>query len=146
MEISDADRTFVAKVSQGGMFEVEASKVAESKAVERDVVDVSFTEVHDHELVGAKLKSIAGSLGLPFPSALNAAFTKRLDRLQALSGKAFDDAYITEMDAIHAVDVFAFAKEAESGTNPSLKAFAAETVLIVRRHIGALHAVPLPTR
>jgi putative membrane protein len=142
-ELSAADRTFVAKVSQGGMFEVEASKVAERKAVEQDVVDVGFTEVHDHLLVGAKLKSTAASLGIAFPSELNAAFTKRLDRLKALSGRAFDDAYIMEMDSIHAT---AFAAEAANGTNPALKAFAAETVLIVKRHIGALHAIPLPTK
>jgi putative membrane protein len=145
-ELSAADRTFVAKVSQGGMFEVEASKVAERKAVEQDVVDVGFTEVHDHLLVGAKLKSTAASLGIAFPSELNAAFTKRLDRLKALSGRAFDDAYIMEMDSIHATDVAAFAAEAANGTNPALKAFAAETVLIVKRHIGALHAIPLPTK
>jgi hypothetical protein len=35
---------------------------------------------------------------------------------------------------------------APHGTNPALKAFAAETVLIVKRHIGALHAIPLPTK
>jgi putative membrane protein len=146
-ELSAADRTFVAKVSQGGMFEVEASKVAKQKAVEQDVVDIGFTEVHDHQLVGAKLKSTAASLGIEFPSELNAAFTKRLDRLKALaSGKDFDDGYIAEMDAIHATDVAAFAAEAASGTNPALKAFAAETVLIVRRHIGALHAIPLPAK
>ncbi len=141
---SAADRAFVAKVSQGGMYEVEASKVARQKAVARDVNDVGVTEVHDHELVGAKLKSIATTLGLPFPSALNAAFAARLAKLESLSGPAFDRAYIVEMDAIHAIDVKAFEIEAASGTNPALRAFATETVVIVKRHIGALHAVPLP--
>ena len=145
-QVSAADRAFVAKVSQGGMYEVEASKVAERKATERDVIDQSVTEVHDHELVGAKLKSIALSLGLPFPTALNAMFAARLAKLEALSGKAFDDAYITEMDTIHGIDVQAFAIQASGGTNPALVAFAAETVIVVRRHIGALHAVPLPAK
>jgi putative membrane protein len=143
--LSEADKMFVAKVSQGGMFEVEASKVANEKASEQDVIDTSVTEVHDHQLVGDKLKTIAGTLGLPFPSELNAEFQARLAKLKALSGKAFDVAYIKEMDAIHDVDVAAFGEESKSGANPALKAFAAETVLIVRRHIGSLHAVPLPT-
>ena len=143
--VSAADRTFIMKVSQGGMFEVEASKVANDKAREQDVIDVSLTEVHDHQLVGAKLTSIAQSLGISFPTTLNDDFQKRLDRLKSLSGVEFDDAYINEMDAIHAIDVKAFAMEAEHGQNSALRAFAHETVLIVRRHIGALHAVPLPT-
>ena len=142
--VSAADRAFIMKVSQGGMFEVEASKVANDKAKEQDVIDVSVTEVHDHQLVGAKLMQVASSLGISFPTTLNADFQKRLDQLKAVSGTAFDDAYIKEMDAIHAVDVQAFATEARHGQNSALRAFAAETVLIVRRHIGALHAVPLP--
>ena len=58
---SDADRAFVGKVSQGGMYEVEASKVAEARAVAQDVKDLATTEVHDHMLVGAKLKKISGA-------------------------------------------------------------------------------------
>jgi putative membrane protein len=144
--VSEADKMFVAKVSQGGMFEVEASKVANDKATQQDVIDTSVTEVHDHQLVGDKLKSIAGTLGLPFPTELNSEFKTRLEKLKSLSGKAFDDAYIEEMDAIHAIDVEAFAEQAKTGKNQALKDFAGETVLIVRRHIGSLHAVPLPSK
>lgn len=139
--LSKGDQAFVAKVSQGGMFEVAASKVAEDKASAQDVKDQANTEVHDHELVGSKLKSIASSNGDDFPTDLNADFTARVAKLNALSGKAFDDAYIAEMKTIHALDGAAFAKEAQTGQNADLKAFAAETVLIVKRHIGALHGV-----
>jgi putative membrane protein len=137
--LSKGDQAFVAKVSQGGMFEVEASKVGEDSAQAQDVKDMANTEVHDHELVGSKLKSIASANGVDLPSDLNADFSARLTRLKALSGKAFDTAYISEMDRIHALDGAAFAKEATGGQNADLKAFAAETVLIVKRHIGALH-------
>lgn len=137
--LSKGDQAFVAKVSQGGMFEVEASKVGEDSAQAQDVKDQANTEVHDHQLVGAKLKSIASANGVDLPSDLNADFSARLASLKALSGKAFDTAYLREMDRIHALDGAAFAKEATGGQNADLKAFAAETVLIVKRHIGALH-------
>ena len=143
--LSDADRTFMAMVSQGGMYEVEASKVASGKAARQDITDLGVTEVHDHQLVGAKLRSIARSVGVTLPTALNADFTARLDRLRGLSGKAFDNLYLQEMDAIHQADGAAFAKEAEQGENPALKAFAAETVLIVKRHLGSIQALPLET-
>ena len=142
-DLSPADRSFVAKVSQGGMFEVEASKVASEKAARQDVVDIGVTEVHDHQLVGAKLRSIAASVGIQLDTALNAEFQHRLDKLSSLSGKAFDNAFITEMNSIHAADGAAFAAEAKLGQNPALRAFAAETVLIVKRHLGSLHALPL---
>jgi putative membrane protein len=138
--LSSADQAFVAKVSQGGMFEVVASKVGVDRADAQDVKDLAISEVHDHELVGSKLKSIASANGVDLEGSLNADFQGRVDRLKALSGKAFDAAYLKEMERIHALDGAAFAKEATSGQNADLRAFSAETVKIVHRHIGALKA------
>ena len=137
--LSSSDLAFVQKVSQGGMFEVAASKVAVEKAQAQDVKDQANTEVHDHELVGQKLRSIASANGVDLPTQLNADFQHRVDRLSALSGPAFDQAYLQEMDKIHALDGAAFAQEAKAGQNQDLRAFGAETVRIVERHIGALH-------
>src|SRR6202044_2178132 len=53
---SEADKVFVGKVSQGGMYEVEASKVAGQKASAPDVKDLAVMEVHDHGLVNRELK------------------------------------------------------------------------------------------
>lgn len=141
---SAADHSFIMKVSQGGMYEVEASKLVADRGHAQDVLDVGLYEVHDHQLVGEKLTAVASALGISFPTTLNPMFQARLDRLKSLSGRDFDDAYIKEMEAIHAVDVKAFAAEARGGQNTALRAFAAETVIIVRRHIDALHAAPLP--
>ena len=71
---SEADKAFVAKVSQGGMYEVELAKVAETKATTRDLKDQANTESHDHQLVGGKLKAIMEQNGMTFPTTLNAEF------------------------------------------------------------------------
>ena len=139
-KVSDADKTFVAKVSQGGMYEVELGKVAETTGAAQDIKDQGNTEAHDHVLVGDKLKSIAKANGLEFPDKLNAEFQGRLDKMKSLSGEKFDAAYIKDMEAIHHADGAAFGKEAKDGTNPDLKAFAAETYNIVQRHLGELGA------
>lgn len=138
--LSPGDQAFVAKVSQGGMFEVAASKVAVEQAQAQEIKDMASTEVHDHESVGAKLKDIASKNGDDFPTDLNADFTHRIDALKALKGKAFDMHYTAEMRRIHAADGAAFAKEATAAKNPDLKAFAAETSGIVKMHIGAWKA------
>lgn len=138
---SAADKAFIAKVSQGGMFEVNAGQLAAEQGDKQDIKDQGATEAHDHKLVGDKLKSIASDAGVTFPDALNPMFQKELDDLKALSGKAFDTAYLKDMESIHAKDGAAFAKEAASGSNPKLKAFAAETHRIVVRHIGELKAL-----
>jgi putative membrane protein len=137
---SAADKAFVAKVSQGGMFEVELAKVAETKATTQDLKDQANTEEHDHTLVGAKLKSIMEANGLEFPTALNAEFQARLDKLSSLSGAAFDASYLRTMEEIHHIDGAAFKQESTGGSNPDLKSFAAETYRIVLRHLGELGA------
>ena len=137
---SEADKAFVAKVSQGGMYEVALGKLAESRATTQDVKDSGNTEAHDHMLVGDKLKSIVVANGMEFPAALNDSFQSRLNAIGALPAGQFDAAYIQDMKKIHEADGAAFAREATSGTNPDLKAFASETYRIVQRHLGELRA------
>ncbi len=139
--VSAADRAFIAMVSQGGMFEVQAGTAGATQGSSQDIRDQGTTEAHDHLLVGAKLKSIAAAAGVTFPGTLNKTFERKLEDLIALSGPAFDAAYLQDMEDIHAKDGAAFAKEAEAGTNPALRAFAAETHRIVVRHIGELTAI-----
>ena len=140
--VSAADKAFVAMVSQGGMFEVQAGQAASEQGSTQDIKDQGATEAHDHKLVGDKLSAIADKLDMTFPSDLNAGFSKELAALKAVSGHDFDRLYLQDMIAIHNKDGAAFAKEASIGTNPDLRAFATETHRIVERHLGELHAKP----
>lgn len=140
--VSAADRAFVAMVSQGGMFEVKLGQVAAEQGSTQDIKDQGTTEAHDHQLVGDKLSAIAKAAGIPIENALNAEFQKKLDDLKALTGQAFDSAYLASMQDIHNKDGAAFAKEAKAGTNTELRAFATETHRIVVRHLGEIHAKP----
>lgn len=135
---SAADKAFVGKVSQGGMYEVEASKVAVLKATSQNVKDQASTEVHDHTQVNSKLKQIATATGVPVGRSLNPEFQARLKKLQSASD--FDAAYVTDMNQIHDKDEKLFAQEAEEGSG-SYKGFAHETDGIVKRHIGALNTM-----
>jgi len=140
--VSAADKAFVAMVSQGGMFEVKLGQLAAEQGGTQDIKDQGTTEAHDHQLVGDKLSAIAKAAGLPIADSLNPEFQKKLDDLKALSGSAFDKAYLSAMVDIHHKDGAAFAQEAKSGANPDLRAFAAETHRIVVRHLGELQAKP----
>lgn len=136
----DADKAFTAKVSQGGLYEVMASMYAVAKAKAPDVKDVALTEVHDHELVNTGLKKVAAGAGITIAPGLNAEFTERLAKLKAVSAADFDAAYIADMQAIHDKDEKLFAQEAMEGSD-AYKAFAHQTDLIVKRHIGELHGL-----
>ena len=135
---SSPDTVFVGNVSQGGRYEVEASKVAEQRASAADVKDQAIAEVHDHQLVNANLKKIADAAGIAIAPELNDMFQQRLATLKAASKEDFDKAYIEDMKQIHDKDEKLFAKEAVEGS-AAFKPFAHQTDLIVKRHIGALH-------
>jgi putative membrane protein len=136
----EADKLFVGKVSQGGMYEVEASKLAQQKATAPDVIDLAVMEVHDHTLVNNGLVKVAAEENIPIASALNTAFQQRLQALQSKSGAEFEAAYLADMEQIHAMDEKLFAKEAIDGSE-NFQPFARQTDLIVKRHIGAFHAL-----
>lgn len=137
---SNVDKTFVAKVSQGGAYEVEASKLAEQMATSQKIKNLALTEVQDHDQVNLKLKKLAAAHQIDIAPQLNDEFQQRLAKLKSTSGAAFDAAYITDMQQIHDKDEKLFAQENMDGS-ADFKPFAYETDNIVKRHIAALHAV-----
>ena len=137
---SETDKAFVGKVSQGGAYEVAASKLAEQMATSQKVKNLALTEVQDHDQVNMKLKKLAAAHQIPIAPKLNDEFQQRLDKLKAVSGPAFDAAYITDMQQIHDKDEKLFAQENIDGS-ADFKPFAYETDNIVKRHISALHDV-----
>lgn len=134
------DRAFVAKVSQGGAYEVAASKVAAERASAPDVRDLALTEIHDHDGVNERLHKIAAATGVNIAPTPNAEFQQRLAKLRATPAADFDAAYIADMQQIHDKDEKLFAQEANDGSEP-YRLFAHQTDLIVKRHIGALHGL-----
>jgi len=105
-----------------------------------DVKDLAMAEVHDHEGVGARLKALATASGASISPVLNDEFKARLEKLKSASAADFDATYIADMDQIHDKDEKLFAAEANEGSD-AYKAFAHQTDLIVKRHIGALHGL-----
>ena len=134
---SGADRAFVAKVSQGGLYEVEAGRVAAAKGQSAVVKDFGVLESHDHEGVNARLKGIAGITGVTITPGLNPAFTARLEKLKAVPAGQFDAFYVEDMKAIHTKDEGLFVQESQEGS-AAYKEFAHGTAVLVKAHLGWL--------
>ncbi len=134
------DKNFVTQVSEGDLYEVEASILAEQKAWAPNVKDLAYTEIHDHEQVNRRLKRIAGKDSVPITRKLTPTFSERLSKLTSLPTEQFDTAYLIDMEEVHKSNEKILAKEAIEGSN-NFQEFAHDTDLIVRRHIGALHAL-----
>ena len=137
---SDADRAFVGKVSQGGLYEVEAGKVAAMRGMSPAIRDFGVLESHDHAGVNAALKQIAAKTGVTIAPGLNAEFLQRLAKLKAEPAAQFDAYYVSDMKQIHNTDEGLFSAEASGGTS-SYKIFAQQTATLVNAHLGWLNTL-----
>jgi putative membrane protein len=134
------DKAFVAKVSQGGLYEVEAGKVAAMRGTLPVVKNFGVLESHDHEGVNSELKRIAAATGVAITPGLNAEFTQRLAKLKAVPAGQFDAYYLDDMKQIHTKDEGLFVAEANDGT-AAYKNFAHNTAVLVNAHLGWLKSL-----
>jgi putative membrane protein len=140
-DVSAGDKMFVQKAAVGGMFEVESGQLAQDKGQSDDVKKFGAHMVKDHSKANDELKSIAGSKGIDVPTALDAKHQKMLDSLQGMSGADFDKAYLADMTKGHEATDALMMKEATSGDDTDLKAFAAKTDKVVKHHIAMLDSI-----
>lgn len=138
-DVSAGDKAFVHKAAIGGMFEVQSGKIASDKGMSQEVKDFGGKMVEDHGKANDELKSIASSKGIDVPSALDDKHQKMIDALNAKSGKDFDELYFSDMTKAHKMDNALFMKEASSGDDADIKAFASKTDQVIKMHISMLN-------
>jgi len=130
------ERQFMMKAAQGGMLEVEASKLAMERASSQEVKDFAKMIHEDHTAANRKLKEIAQTNGVQLPTELDAKHKQELARLQKLQGQAFEQAYMQRMGVQdHKKDIQAFEKQAQTSKDDQLKNFAQETLPTLRKHL-----------
>ncbi len=129
------DQSFVTKASQGGAAEVKLGHLAAEKGSNQKVKDFGKKMEEDHSKAGNELSSIAQKKSLQTSSELTSKDNALLNRLNGLSGEAFDKAYMSAMVKDHEQDIAEFEKEANSGSDPDVKAFASKTLPTLKDHL-----------
>ena len=129
------DMAFAREAAIGGMAEVELGNLAKQKASSSDVKQFGDRMVTDHGKGGEELKQWAQSKNITLPAELDAKHKALRDRLAKLPTDAFDRQYMNEMVMDHQHDVMAFKREASSGKDADLKAWAARTLPTLEEHL-----------
>ena len=94
--------------------------------------------VVDHNLAGSKFKqaqALSDAKLSPPPEKLDAKHQAILDKLKAVSGAAFDAAYIEAQTSAYIEAVDLFQTYAKDGDIPRLKAFAADLLPTLQGHL-----------
>ena len=130
------ERQFMMKAAQGGMLEVEASKLAMERASSQQVKDYAKMLHDDHTAANKKLMELAQQKGVDLPKELDAKHKQDLSRLQKLQGAEFDRAYLEHMGMKdHRKDIQDFEKQAKSAKDAQVKSFAEQTLPTLRKHL-----------
>jgi putative membrane protein len=132
-----SDASFVKQAAEGGMIEVAKGKLAAQKGSHDAVKQFGQKMVDDHTKAGDELKSIASGKNISLPSdtpkpPMQAVLTK----LEKLEGAAFDRAYVDDQIRDHEKTIALFAREAKSGKDAELKAFAEKTLPTLKEHLS----------
>jgi putative membrane protein len=135
------DQDFVTKAAQGGLAEVQMGQRAAEKGVAPDIRSFGQRMVSDHSRANEELKSAATRAGATVPAAPSSDQQDSLADLDKQSGDDFDKAYAKAMVDDHKEDIDLFKKEASSGQNAELKAFAQKTLPTLEEHLRLAQAL-----
>jgi len=146
--VGAGDAHFMRFAAQAGLAEVASSEVAQSRASLTETREFAARMVAEHSQQAGELQALAARFGVTLPTEPDPASQLDLADLNALSGDAFDLAYLEVQVDAHAVTLRAFKTEARHGKNACVRSWAASYVPILVDHLqeakATLNAVSQP--
>ncbi len=129
------DQAFVTSAAQANMAEIELGNVAETKASNDQVKTFAKRMVEDHQKALENLKTVAKNENITLPTTLDSKDQALKQRLDRLSGHAFDRAYMNAMIKDHRKDVAEFRAESRNAKNADIKEYASSTLPTLEEHL-----------
>lgn len=124
---------FAATAAQDGMVEVALAGLALQKSGDEHLRQFAQKMVQDYAQSNGALDSIVTCEGLILPTELDAKHTALIRRLNARSGRTFEQAYLKHMAEKHS-DALALFESASMSGDPDIAAFARRGVSMLQEH------------
>ena len=139
--VSEDDSKFLVFAADGGMTEVEASKLAQSMGTSKQVKEFGDQMIKDHTMAGNELKSLAQTKNVTLPATVGEDHQKAITDLSNKKGADFDKAYVNMMVDDHQKTVDKFKDASENCKDADIKAFAAKTLPTLQGHLDHVKAL-----
>ena len=134
--VPQTDSDFAMKAAASGLAEVEASRAISEKTASEPIRQFAQMMITDHTAANQELMTIAQTKQLTLPTAPDTTHQEALGRLKTAMGAEGDRIYVQEFGVkAHQDAVALFEREANEGTDPELKAFAAKTLPTLKTHL-----------
>ena len=142
-QVARGDRKFIEEAASSGMFEVQVSQLAASKATDANVKSFASMLVDHHTAANNELVKIANAKGVELPAAPKRALRRDIEKLGKKNGAEFDRDYVREVGIkAHEKDIKLFEKASKDVKDAELKAFVDKTLPTLREHLAAAQKLP----
>jgi len=136
VQLSQADVQFIAVAAGAGMYEVEAARVAVSRASDARVRSYAQMLVDQHTANNRELMSLVHAKGQRVAPGLPPSEQQKVATLSGLSGPAFDREFV-RMTGVqdHKAAIAAFEQGRRSVSDRDLQAYIDRTLPALRQHL-----------
>jgi putative membrane protein len=129
------DKIFIKKAMQGSLAEVQLGELTLQKSNNDQVKQFARKMIADHTELNEKMRPLAQQLGVEIPTEVSKKDKSLMSKMQALSGAAYDQAYIKDMVKDHKEDLSEFHMEVSNGYYVGVKNAAAQGGKIISEHL-----------
>jgi len=131
-----ADASFMKKAAESGLTEVEAAKLAVSKATHTQVKGFAQQMIDDHTKANEELKALAAAKNVTLPTEPGLKHKAQLKLLDGADGAKFDERYAKTFGVkAHDETVRLFQQAVQKTKDAEVKAFAEKTLPKLQHHL-----------
>lgn len=132
----EATSDFLVKAADEGMAEVAAAKIAEDKALRKEVKDFAKEIIKEHDSLNSEVKSLASQLSVTLPATAGEDHQKKIADLGGKDTKDFDKEFMDMMVSNHKKTLDLFRDAGEKTLDPEVKAFIIATIPTLASHLA----------
>jgi putative membrane protein len=136
-----ADSSFIRQAIRGNYTEVALGRLAGSRASNSEVKDFAERMVEDHNSLNKEWIDLAQDNDMKVAVEFGESGQQAVDRLEKLSGTAFDQAYMAEMIREHEQDLAGFQQMANAARSSEVRQLASSGASTIRVHLASAQQV-----
>jgi len=141
--VTRGDRKFIEAAANSGMFEVQVSQLAASKATDNNVKSFAGMLVDHHTAANNELVKIANARGVELPPAPRRSLRRDIEKLGKKNGAEFDREFVHQVGIeAHEKDIKLFEQARKDVKDAELRAFVDKTLPVLRDHLAAAQKLP----
>lgn len=133
--------SFLVRVTNSGMAEVQLAKLAQQKSTMDAVKKFAAMLEKDHTAVNDQVKSFADQRNVTLPATVTDDKQKMYNDMEKMTGKDFDKEYISMMIKAHNDGINLFEDTRTNASDIGIKNFADKTLPTLKMHRDSAQAI-----